>query len=78
MPKKRQQRNVTGANIHRLRLAASPKVSQSDMVGRLARHGIELNQSQIAKIESGTRRVADFKAVAFAKALRVEIQVLFA
>lgn len=77
MPKKRQQRNVTGANIHRLRLAASPKVSQADMVGRLVRHGVELNQSQIAKIESGVRIVADYEAVAFAKALRVPIQALF-
>lgn len=77
MPKKRQQRNVTGANIHRLRLAALPKVSQSDMVGRLARRGLEINQSQIAKIESGARKVADYEAVAFAKALRVPIQALF-
>lgn len=77
MPKKRQHRNVTGANIHRLRLSAEPKVSQADMVARLARCGVDLNQSQIAKIESGVRIVADYEAAAFAKALKVPIQELF-
>lgn len=77
MPKKTQQRNVTGANIHRLRVAASPKISQEDMVGRLARFGVELNQSQVAKIESGVRIVADYEVVAFAKALKVPVQELF-
>ena len=61
-----------------MRLAAAPKVSQTDMVARLARLGIELNQSQIAKIESGERIVADYEAVAFARALKVKIQDLFA
>lgn len=47
------------------------------MVGRLARQGIELNQSQIAKIESGERPVLDYELVAIAKALKVPIQALF-
>lgn len=77
MPKKKQQRNVTGAAIQRLRVAALPKISQNDMAGRLARFGVDLNQSQIAKIESGERIVADYEVVAFAKALKVQVHDLF-
>ncbi len=47
------------------------------MVGRLARLGIQLNQSQIAKIESGHRPVLDYEIAAIAKALKVPIQALF-
>lgn len=58
-------------------MAQLPKVTQDDMVGRLARHGVELNQSQIAKIESGERMLLDYEIIAFAKALRVPVQALF-
>jgi transcriptional regulator with XRE-family HTH domain len=58
-------------------MAAKPKITQEDMVGRLARQGISINQSQIAKIESGQRPVLDYELVAIAKALNVPIQALF-
>ncbi len=58
-------------------MAKSPKVTQDDMVGRLTRHGVELNQSQIAKIESGERMLLDYEIIAYAKALRVPVQALF-
>ena len=70
-------RNVTGNAIHRIRMAAKPKVTQEDMVGRLARQGIQINQSQIAKIESGQRPVLDYELAAIAKALNVPVQALF-
>jgi transcriptional regulator with XRE-family HTH domain len=70
-------RNVTGNAIHRIRMAAKPKITQEDMVGRLARQGIQINQSQIAKIESGQRPVLDYELAAIAKALNVPIQALF-
>jgi hypothetical protein len=47
------------------------------MVGRLARLGVQMNQSQIAKIESGHRPVLDYEIVAIAKALKVPVQALF-
>lgn len=77
MSSKRKRRNVSGRNIHRLRIAAQPKITQEDMAGRLARLGLEMNQSQIAKIESGERTIADYELLAIAKALRVPVQVLF-
>jgi transcriptional regulator with XRE-family HTH domain len=58
-------------------MAAKPKITQEDMVGRLARQGIQINQSQIAKIESGQRPVLDYELAAIAKALVVPIQALF-
>ncbi|MFT3783705.1 MAG: helix-turn-helix transcriptional regulator [Nibricoccus sp.] len=70
-------RNITGAAIRRVRLAAVPKITQEDMVGRLARHGILVNQSQVAKIENGERPVLDFELAAVAKALRVPVQAFF-
>ena len=70
-------RNVTGNAIHRIRMAAKPKITQEDMVGRLARQGIQINQSQIAKIESGQRPVLDYELAAIAKALNVPVQALF-
>jgi len=58
-------------------MAAKPKITQEDMVGRLARQGIQINQSQIAKIESGQRPVLDYELAAIAKALVVPVQTLF-
>jgi transcriptional regulator with XRE-family HTH domain len=58
-------------------MAAKPKITQEDMVGRLARQGIQINQSQIAKIESGQRPVLDYELAAIAKALNVPVQALF-
>ena len=61
----------------RLRLAANPRITQEDMAGRLARQGVPLIQSQIAKIESGERPVLDYELAAIAKALKVPISALF-
>jgi hypothetical protein len=75
--KTRKKLNVTGAAILRIRNAAHPKITQEDMVGRLASQGLPFRQSAVAKIEAGHRWVRDYELVAFAKALRVPIQVLF-
>lgn len=82
MPKKRmakqgKKRNVTGRAIQRIRMAAKPKVTQEDMVGRLARLGVQVNQSQIAKMESGDRSIHDYELAAVAMALRVPVQKFF-
>jgi hypothetical protein len=77
VPNNKNRRNITGGAIQRLRMAADPRITQEDMAGRLARQGIDLNQSQIAKIESGDRPVADYEVAAIAKALKVPVQALF-
>ena len=75
--KKQTRRNVAGNAIQRIRMAAIPKITQEDMVGRLARLGIQINQSQVAKIESGDRPILDYELAAIAKALKVPVQALF-
>ena len=77
MKKTRKRKNITGAAIQRIRMAAEPKITQDDLVGRLARHGVQVNQSQVAKIESGERPVLDYELAAIAKALKVSVQSLF-
>ena len=73
----RKRLNLTGATIHRIRLSAHPKISQEDMAGRLARLGLQLTQSQVAKVEGGKRYLRDFEVLAFAKALKVPVQTLY-
>lgn len=75
--RQQSRRNLTGKAIQRLRMAAKPRITQEDMAGRLARHGVQINQSQIAKIESGERPILDYELAAIAKALKVPVQVLF-
>lgn len=69
-------RNLTGPAIKRIRMAASPKITQDDMVGRLARHGLILTQAMIAKLENRHRPINDFELSAIAKALRVSVQAI--
>lgn len=71
------KRNSTGAAIKRARMNAKPKVTQEDMVGRLAKQGLLLSQGQIAKIENGTRPVLDYELIAIAKALKLQVRDLF-
>lgn len=78
VPKTKQRhRNLTGRVIQRIRMATAPKITQEDMVGRLARQGIQVNQSQVAKIESGDRPILDYELAAIAKALKVPVQAFF-
>lgn len=77
MKKPTISRTSVGQKIRQIRMTAKPKVTQENMVGRLARHGVTLNQSQIAKIESGGRALVDFEILAFAKALRIPVRSLF-
>ena len=72
------RRNSTGRAICRLRHQARPRLTQEDLAARLARQGLALNQSQIAKIESGRRPVLDYELAAIARALKVPVQALFA
>jgi len=58
-------------------MAVVPKITQEDMVGRLARLGIQINQSQVAKIESGDRPILDYELAAISKALKVPVQAFF-
>ena len=70
-------RNLVGAAVRAARKAARPAMSQEDLCGRLAKFGVTLTRTQIAKIEAGRRPVFDYEAVAFARALKVSLVRLF-
>ena len=79
MKKTRQSRykNIIGNRVRQARSALSPKVSQEDLSGKLARLGVQITQTSISKIESRTRYVIDYEAAALAKALKVSIAWLY-
>ena len=70
-------RNVVGARVREIRLKSTPAVSQEDLSGRLARIGVLIDQTAISRIESQSRYVMDYEAVAIAKALKVPVSRLF-
>ena len=69
-------RNLIGASLRTIRQRARPRISQEDLCGRVARYGVILTRTQIAKIEAVKRPVFDYELTAFAKALNVEIEEL--
>jgi len=64
-------RNLIGARLREVRRCARPRISQEDLCGRIARYGVVLTRTQVAKIESGRRPVSDYEAVALAVALKL-------
>ena len=64
-------KNIIGSRIRMARTVAIPSVTQDDLSGRLARVGVSLDRSGIAKVESGIRGVSDYEVRAFCKVLRV-------
>ena len=52
-------------------LRTSARLSQEDMAERMRRLGFKLHQTQIAKIENGTRGISFDEALGLAKALSV-------
>ena len=79
MKKTRQSpfKNVIGQRIRQARLEKTPRVSQEDLSGRLAVQGVQITQTSISKIESGTRYVMDYEALAIAKVLKISISWLY-
>lgn len=69
-------RNVAGAQIQAIRETLRPKVSQEDLCGRLAKLGVTLTRTQVAKLENGRRPIFDYELEAIAQALRVPITTL--
>lgn len=70
-PKGSPTANLIGARVRWMRERL--QLTQDQLAGRLARHGIHLDYVKIGQIEKGKRRVIDKELVAFAKALGVSI-----
>ena len=76
IPKGKAQRNLIGDKVKQARNKSKPKVTQMDLIARLAICGIELEKTSVSKIEAKTRPVSDIKLVAIAEALRVSVMWL--
>jgi transcriptional regulator with XRE-family HTH domain len=66
-------KNLIGDRLRQARHKSSPKITQTDLLARLAVRGIELEKTTISKIESRTRPVTDIELVAIADALDVSV-----
>ncbi|NCC42921.1 MAG: XRE family transcriptional regulator [Clostridia bacterium] len=68
------KKNISGERIRQERL--KQRLSQSDLAARLQVEGVTLERDSISRIEIGTRFVADYELMVFAKILQVNIESL--
>ncbi len=66
-------KNLIGDKVRQARHRNKPKITQTDLIARLAVRGIELEKTTISKIETNTRPVTDIELVAIADALGVSV-----
>lgn len=76
MPQSSGGRNISGRRIAEARASAKPPLTQEDLSGKLALHGVQMDRAAVAKVEINLRRVLDYELKAFAAALDVEIDWL--
>lgn len=58
------------------RRSAQPRVTQEDLIARLATYGVMVNKATVSKIEHGTRSVTDVEVMAIAASLYVPVSWL--
>jgi len=71
------KKNIVGTRVKHIRKAATPQITQLDLVARLQSLGLSIDQSGLSKIENGQRPVSDIEVAALAKALKIPISWLF-
>jgi transcriptional regulator with XRE-family HTH domain len=67
--------NIVGPTIRETRVKLN--LSQKDLVARCNLLGWGISRGTLAKIESKTRKLSDSEVLCLAKALKVEVGVLF-
>lgn len=65
------KKNCTGRKIREARRARD--LSQSDLAARLQIEGVIMERDSLSRIEIGTRFVADYELLTFAKVLNVSV-----
>lgn len=70
------RKNVSGERIREARLKR--RLSQTDLAAQLQVSGVTIERDSISRIEIGTRFVADYELMIFAKILGVELEWLLA
>lgn len=69
MIRKVRRKNIVGKRVAEARRSRSPRLTQEDLSGKLARVGIQLDRATVAKIENGHRYVLDYELRALAEVL---------
>ena len=52
------------------------RLSQSELAAKVQTEGITLERDSISRIENGTRFIADYELMVFAKVLNVDVKTL--
>jgi transcriptional regulator with XRE-family HTH domain len=76
VPQSHGGRNISGKRIAEARNGARPPLTQEELSGRLALHGVQLDRAAVAKVENNLRRVLDYELKVFATALDVPVDWL--
>ena len=76
MVKNLRRKNVVGRRVAEARIRHKPALTQDSLSGRLAKIGIQLDRSAVAKIENNHRYVLDYELKALAQVLGVDVRWL--
>ena len=68
------KKNLCGERIREARI--KQRMSQADLAARMQVQGIIIDRDSISRVEIGTRFIADYELLAFAKVLRVGVEWL--
>lgn len=68
-------KNIVGPHIKRIRTIND--ITQQELSARLETLGVYLDRSSISKIERQNRIITDYELLAFAQALKVDIDFIF-
>ena len=68
--------NLCGANVRRIRLSKTPRLSQRGLAARLQVMGYDVDHHMIRRIETGERFVTDIELALLAQALNTSINEL--
>jgi transcriptional regulator with XRE-family HTH domain len=68
------QKNICGERIRQARNKL--RISQTELAARLQTEGVTLERDCISRVEIGTRFVADYELMTFAKVLSVSVEWL--
>ncbi len=68
------KKNICGERIREARVIK--RISQSELASKMQIEGIILERDSISRIEIGTRFVADYELMIFAKVLKVTVEWL--
>jgi transcriptional regulator with XRE-family HTH domain len=68
------KKNISGSIIQEMRL--KKRLSQSDLAAKMQLAGVTLERDSLSRIEIGTRFVADYELLVFAKIFGVSVDRL--